>query len=65
MSEFNSCSSSSPIRVHFSDVTNKKNLTNDDDRRWKLLNGKTKKKQRTRLFYLKILFTFSCTNNNN
>jgi hypothetical protein len=36
MSELNS--SSSPIRVHFSDVTNKKILI-DDDRRWKLPNG--------------------------
>jgi hypothetical protein len=39
MSEFNSCSSSSPIRVHFSDVTNRKSMI-DDDRRWKLPNGK-------------------------
>lgn len=38
MSEFQSCSSSSsspPTRVHFSDVTNKKTII-DDDRRWKL-----------------------------
>ncbi len=41
MSEINYCSSSSPIRVHFSDVTNKKALV-DDDRRWKLPNGKLK-----------------------
>lgn len=39
MSEFNYSSSSSPIRVHFSDVTNKKQII-DDDRRWKLPNGK-------------------------
>jgi hypothetical protein len=38
MSETNFCSSS-PIRVHFSDVTNKKSLI-DDDRRWKLPSGK-------------------------
>jgi hypothetical protein len=38
MSETNFCSSS-PIRVHFSDVTNKKILI-DDDRRWKLPSGK-------------------------
>lgn len=37
-------STSSPIRVHFSDVTNKNCQLNniiDDDRRWKLLSGKT------------------------
>ncbi|CAF1228560.1 unnamed protein product [Rotaria sordida] len=43
-SSINSCSlsSSSPIRVHFSDVTNKKLQLNniiDDDRRWKLLSS--------------------------
>ncbi|CAF1111490.1 unnamed protein product [Adineta steineri] len=38
MSESNSCVTSSPIRVHFSDVTNKKNII-DDDRRWKLPNA--------------------------
>jgi hypothetical protein len=43
-SSMNYCSTSSPIRVHFSDVTNKKHQLNniiDDDRRWKLLSGKT------------------------
>ena len=40
MSENNNySSSSSPIRVHFADVTNKNPLL-DDDRRWKLLTGK-------------------------
>ena len=42
-SSMNSCSTSSPIRVHFSDVTNKQFHINnmiDDDRRWKLLSGK-------------------------
>lgn len=39
MSETNYCSSSpSPSRVHFSDVTNKNPLL-DDDRRWKLLSA--------------------------
>jgi hypothetical protein len=42
MNQINSCPSSSPIRVHFSDVTNKKNII-DDDQRWKLPNGKFKK----------------------
>ena len=40
-STMNSCSS--PIRKHFSDVTNKKFQLNDivdDDCRWKLLSGK-------------------------
>jgi hypothetical protein len=49
MSELNYCSSSSPIRVHFSDVTNNKKTLIDDDRRWKLPNGKfttTKKKKK-------------------
>ena len=39
----NYSASSSPVRVHFSDVTNKKIQLNnivDDDRRWKLLNGR-------------------------
>jgi len=45
MSELNYCSSSSPIRVHFSDVTNNKKNLIDDDRRWKLPNGKNSKKQ--------------------
>lgn len=40
MSENNSCSSSSPVRVHFSDVTNKNHVL-DDDCRWKLLSGKS------------------------
>jgi hypothetical protein len=40
MNEIKSCSSSSPIRVHFSDVTNKQFQINDDDRRWKSLSGK-------------------------
>lgn len=40
MTENNSCSStSSPIRVHFSDVTNRNSLLVDDDRRWKLLSA--------------------------
>jgi len=39
MSELNYCSSSSPIRVHFSDVTNNKKTLIDDDRRWKLPNA--------------------------
>jgi hypothetical protein len=45
-STMNCCPLSSPIRVHFSDVTNKKlqlkNNIIDDDRRWKLLTGKQK-----------------------
>ena len=44
-SAMNYCSSSSPIREHFSDVTNKKLQLNnivDDDRRWKLFSGKQK-----------------------
>lgn len=41
MSENNSCSSSSPVRVHFSDVTNKNHVL-DDDCRWKLLSAAPK-----------------------
>jgi hypothetical protein len=44
-STMNYCSSSSPIRERFSDVTNKKLQLNniiDDDRRWKLFKGKQK-----------------------
>lgn len=39
MNDNNSCGSSSPIRVHFSDVTNKKTMI-DDDHRWKVPNSK-------------------------
>lgn len=42
-SSMNYCSTSSPIRVHFSDVTNKKPRLSDiidDDCRWKLSRGK-------------------------
>jgi len=35
MNDLKSCSIPSPVRVHFSDVTNKKAMI-DDDRRWKL-----------------------------
>ena len=52
MSENNSCSSSSPVRVHFSDVTNKNHVL-DDDCRWKLLSGKS-----VRLPLVQRIFSF-------
>ena len=57
----NYCSSNSPVRAYFSDVTNKKLQVNDivdDDHRWKSVNGNAKIFFFVDLFFVIFFYLF-------